>query len=95
MTGIEPVTPLLAKQRPIYYVIGPSSFVLRPIPRFFTRFSAEFWTQIGPKFKRGDYLLQANFSLPIRTMTAVSVVCAEVQIFRTTRNSALPLIMRA
>jgi hypothetical protein len=28
-------------------------------------------------------------------MTAVSVVCAEAQIFRTTRNSALPLIMRA
>ncbi len=43
---------------------------------------------------RGDHFLQADFSLPIRTMTAVSVVCAEVQIFRTTRNSALPLIMR-
>jgi hypothetical protein len=37
----------------------------------------------------------ADFSLPIRTMTAVGVVCAEAQIFRTTRNSALPLIMRA
>ena len=54
--------PLLAKQRPIYYVIGPSRFVLRPVPRFSLVFG-RFWTQVGLKFKRGDNFLQAGTNL--------------------------------
>ena len=41
--------PLLAKQQPIYDVIGSSSFVLRLVPRFYLVFG-RFWTQVGPKF---------------------------------------------
>jgi hypothetical protein len=41
--------PLLAKQRQLYYVIGPSSFVLRHASRL-SLFFGRFWTQIGPKF---------------------------------------------
>jgi hypothetical protein len=49
VAGLEPAAPLLAKQWNKIYVVGPSSFVLRLVPRFSLVFGG-FWTQIGPKF---------------------------------------------